>query len=80
MNSVLEAGTAIYVAMAVALSVWIGIFVYLWRIDAQARALKRELQREREQWPRGEGDAPPRASVTRVSQVEGEPVEGSSRG
>ena len=79
MNSVLEAGTAIYVAMAVALSVWIGIFVYLWRIDAQARALKREVQREREQRPYAEGHAP-RASVTRVGQSEGEPVEQSSRG
>lgn len=79
MNGILEAGTAIYVAMAVALSVWIGIFVYLWRIDAQARALKRELQREREQRPHSEGDAP-RSSVTRVGQSEGEPVEQSGRG
>lgn len=48
---ILEAGIAIYVAMAVALSVWIGLFVYLWRIDAQARELRRKLdsQPQREQ-------------------------------
>lgn len=45
MNAVLEAGVAIYVAMAVALAVWIGIFVYLWRIDAHARELRRRLER-----------------------------------
>jgi CcmD family protein len=55
--------------MAVTLSVWIGIFVYLWRIDAQARALKRELERTEQREP----PTPPRATVTRVS--EGEPVE-----
>ena len=46
MNVALEAGTAIYVAMAVALAVWIGIFIYLWRIDAQARELRRRLDSE----------------------------------
>jgi CcmD family protein len=69
MNVALDAGAAVYVAMAVTLSVWIGIFVYLWRIDAQARALKHELERE----DRRAQPAPPRATVTRVS--EGEPVE-----
>lgn len=44
MNIVLEAGIAIYVALAVALSVWIGIFVYVWRLDAQARELRRKLE------------------------------------
>jgi CcmD family protein len=43
MSTFLDAGIAIYVAMAVALSVWIGIFVYLWRLDAQARELRRRL-------------------------------------
>lgn len=75
MNGVLEAGTAIYVALAVALSVWIGIFIYLWRIDAQARALKRELERDRERAARDRASGVPRASVTRVSRAEGEPVE-----
>ncbi len=45
MNGMLEASTAIYVALAVALAVWIGIFVYLWRIDAQARELRRQIER-----------------------------------
>lgn len=74
MNVALEAGVAIYVAMAVALSVWIGIFIYLWRIDAQARALKKELERA-EQAGLGEPAAAPRATVTRVRPAEGEPVE-----
>jgi CcmD family protein len=69
MNVALDAGAAVYVAMAVTLSVWIGIFVYLWRIDSQARALKRELEREQ----RRTQPTSPRATVTRVS--EGEPVE-----
>jgi CcmD family protein len=43
MNTLLDAGIAIYVAMAVALAVWAGIFVYLWRLDAQARELRRRL-------------------------------------
>jgi CcmD family protein len=76
MNVALEAGVAIYVAMAVALSVWIGIFIYLWRIDAQARALKQELERERsERGALAEPAAAPRATVTRVRPAEGEPVE-----
>jgi CcmD family protein len=64
MNNVFEAGVAIYVAMAVTLSVWIGVFVYLWRIDSQARALKRELERDRERAI----PAAPRATLSRVSQ------------
>lgn len=66
MNVVLEAGVAIYVAMAVALSVWIGIFVYLWRIDAQARELRRRLdsqpQREAAPAPSATLRAQPRES------------------
>lgn len=73
MNAPLEAGIAIYVAMAVALSVWIGIFVYLWRIDAQARGLKKQLERER----RDERPSAPAATLTRVREArpEGETVE-----
>jgi len=74
MSAPLEAGIAIYVAMAVALSVWIGVFVYLWRIDAQARALRKQLEREhREERPA----APPAVSLTRVREArpEGEAVE-----
>ncbi|MEI7644856.1 MAG: CcmD family protein [Chloroflexales bacterium] len=69
MNMPLDAGSAVYVAMAVTLSVWIGIFAYLWRIDTQARALRREIEREQ----RREQPAAPRATVTRRN--EGEPVE-----
>jgi CcmD family protein len=76
MSVVLEAGVAIYVAMAVALAVWIGIFIYLWRIDAQARALKQELERDqRERAALPERADAPRATVTRVRPAEGEPVE-----
>lgn len=35
-----------YVAMIVALVVWAGVFVYLWRLDALARALKRQLDEQ----------------------------------
>ncbi len=64
---------AIFVATAAVLSVWITIFVYLWRIDATARRLQRELQREREQAE----TALPRAEVSRVrpTDVVDEPVE-----
>jgi CcmD family protein len=43
MNFLLEPGIAIYLAMAVALAVWIGIFIFLWRIDRQAREIRRRL-------------------------------------
>lgn len=43
MNILLENAVAVYVAMAVALSVWIVIFIYLWRIDAHAKELRRQL-------------------------------------
>jgi CcmD family protein len=72
MTGLLDAGVAVYVAMAVALSVWIGIFIYLWRIDAQARALRDELRREQQRAPE---PAAPRATVTRVRPAQGEPVE-----
>lgn len=72
-NNLMEAGVAIYVALAVALSVWIGIFIYLWRIDAQARSLKQELERQRQLDQ--ERPAAPRSSLTRVSTAEREPVE-----
>lgn len=74
-NNFLEAGVAIYVALAVALSVWVGIFLYLWRIDAQARQLRRELDRDRQQAEGGQRPVAPRATVTRVGPAERETVE-----
>lgn len=76
MTNLFEAGVAIYVAMVVTLSVWVGIFIYLWRIDGQARALRRELERERQR----EAPPTPQATLTRVSEpgvstVESEVIE-----
>jgi CcmD family protein len=51
-------GLAIYVSLTVSLVVWIGIFVFLWRLDRQARELRRRL----EQAPRAEQPAP-RATI-----------------
>lgn len=59
MNVALEAGVAIYVALAVALSVWAGIFFYLWRLDAQARELRRKLDSQ----PQRESAATPTATL-----------------
>jgi CcmD family protein len=63
MNVVLEAGVAIYVALLVALAVWVGLFVYLWRLDVQARDLRRRLEQMPEQ-----NDAPA-PSVTLRAQA-----------
>lgn len=52
---------AIYTAMAVALVVWLTIFVYLWRLDAQARELTRKI----EQAPREEAAVPHATLETR---------------
>jgi CcmD family protein len=41
MQILLDAGVAIYIAMSVALVVWLGIFLYLLRMDAEAKELKR---------------------------------------
>jgi CcmD family protein len=51
MNIALEAGVATYVALAVALAVWVGIFVYLWRLDAQANDLRRRLDQQGDHEP-----------------------------
>lgn len=59
MSMILEAGVAVYVALAVALSVWIGLFVYLWRLDGQARELRRRLERQ----PVEEGVGTPTATL-----------------
>lgn len=41
-----EPAVAIYTALAVALAVWIGIFVFLWRVDQATRELRRRLDDE----------------------------------
>jgi len=54
MPDFLQEGVAIYVALAVALAVWLGIFAFLWRLDRQVRELRRRL----EQAPRDKQAAP----------------------
>jgi CcmD family protein len=46
MNFLFDPAVAIYMALAVALVVWIGIFVFLWRIDQATRELRRALDQE----------------------------------
>lgn len=46
MNFLLDPAVAIYMALAVALAVWIGIFVFLWRVDQATRELRRRLDQE----------------------------------
>lgn len=55
---------AIYAALAVALVVWLGIFVFLWRLDRQARELRRML----DEAPRAEQPTP-RATIERATQA-----------
>jgi CcmD family protein len=73
-NFLLDPGIAIYAALSVALVVWLGIFSFLWRLDRQARELRRLL----DQRPRAEAPAPratlearngqPRASVVTTEE------------
>ncbi|MBC8162828.1 MAG: CcmD family protein [Roseiflexaceae bacterium] len=44
MDFLANPSVAIYTAMAVALVVWVAIFAYLLRLDAQARELKRRME------------------------------------
>ncbi|NWG19548.1 MAG: hypothetical protein HXY39_04395 [Chloroflexi bacterium] len=46
MNFLLDPAIALYTALAVALSVWIGVFIFLWRVDSAARELRRRLDDE----------------------------------
>lgn len=59
MNFLLDPAVAIYVALAVALVVWIGLFIFLWRVDQQAQELRRRL----DQAPAAEQNAAPRATI-----------------
>ena len=64
-NFLLEPGIAIYMALAVALTVWIGIFALLWRLDRQARELRRRL----DQPDRAEASAP-RATLEMIKDYQ----------
>ncbi|MGQ9549856.1 MAG: hypothetical protein ACUVSY_09380 [Roseiflexus sp.] len=46
MDFLFEPAVAIYTALAVALTVWLGIFIFLWRIDSATRELRRRLDEE----------------------------------
>ena len=63
-NFLLDPGVAIYAALSVALVVWLGIFALLWRLDRQARELRRRL----DQRPRAEVPAPRATLETRNGQ------------
>ena len=63
-NFLLDPGIAIYAALSVALVVWLGIFSFLWRLDRQARELRRLL----DQRPRAEAPAPRATLETRNGQ------------
>ena len=63
-NFLLDPGVAIYAALSVALVVWLGIFMFLWRLDRQARELRRQL----EQRPRADAPAPRATLETRNGQ------------
>ena len=56
----------IYVALVVALVVWLGIFAFLWRLDRQTRELRRRL----EQAPSAEQAAPRATLETRKGHPE----------
>lgn len=49
MNGLIDPALALYVAAAVAVIVWLGIFAYLWRIDQQAKALRRSFDQRRDE-------------------------------
>ena len=44
MDFLANPSVAIYTAMTVALVVWVAIFAYLLRLDAQARELRRKIE------------------------------------
>lgn len=59
MNFLLDPALAIYIAMVVALVVWVGVFIFLMRVDAQARDLRKKL----DQLPATERRSAPQASL-----------------
>lgn len=66
-----EPAIAIYVAMAVALAVWAGLFVYLWRLDALARDLRHRVERQ----PEENAPAAPRATLERRTPAPAAPAD-----
>jgi CcmD family protein len=69
MNFLLEPGFAIYIAMAVALAVWLGIFAFIWRVDQQARELRRRLDQ-----PQAERIEAPRTTIEKVEKRSNRPT------
>lgn len=57
----------IYVVLAVALAVWISLFIYLWRLDALAHELRRRLDR---QHTYEEAPSEPKATLERRSAMD----------
>ena len=70
MEGLTDPGMALYVAAAVAVVVWLGIFAYLWRIDTQARALRRRLDERALSAPAAPPAAPVRPERVKTEQKE----------
>lgn len=64
MTILLDAGVAIYVAMTTALVVWIGVFLFVLRIDHATQDVARQLNEQNTQ----ANTAQPRATVEQVKQ------------
>ncbi|NJP04806.1 MAG: hypothetical protein HC837_03830 [Chloroflexaceae bacterium] len=67
MSTAFEATMAIYVALAVALTVWFGIFLYIWRLEASVKSLRRRLEEQ----PEGNNTPLPGATLTRNTRHDG---------
>jgi CcmD family protein len=72
MDFLLDPAVAIYIAMATALVVWLGIFAFLMKLDRQARELRRELDVREQVAPER---AAPRATLE--TRRRNEPTSGS---
>lgn len=65
MNVLLDAGVAIYVAMATALVVWLGVFMFIWRVDKATQALAQQVATQHDEG----APAAPRARVEVKKEV-----------
>ena len=65
MSVLLDAGVAIYVAMATALVVWLGVFIFVWRIDNATQALAKQVATQHDEG----ASAAPRARVEVKKEV-----------